>query len=85
MDNTTKAAKELGRIPTRYLNQLDDTKTALEKYQETRKQLLDSFVEDDDEELLTEITIRKGKQYGKEEKTGYFQKDVQVQAQCIGI
>ena len=59
MDNTTKTARNLDRIPARYLNQLDDTKTPLEKYQETRKQLLNSFAEEDAEELITEITIRK--------------------------
>ena len=78
MDNTTKVAKDLGRIPIKYLNQLDDTKTALEKYQETRQQLLDSLAEEDTEELITEITIRKERQYGKKEKTGQFQKNFEV-------
>ncbi len=59
MDNTTKLAEYLGRIPTRYLNQLDDTKSALEKYQEQRRKFLETLIEDEDDEVITEITIRK--------------------------
>ena len=59
MDINTKIAKDLGRIPPRYLNQLDDTKTVNEKYQETRMQILESLTEEDDE-VTTEIIVTKG-------------------------
>ena len=58
MDINTKVAKDLGRIPPRYLNQLDDTKTVNEKYQETRMQILELLTEEDDE--VTEIIVTKG-------------------------
>ena len=54
MDHSTKYAYENGKIPTRYYNQLDDTRSITEKYNESHKAVLDQLTESDE---TTEIII----------------------------
>ena len=51
MDINTKIAKDFGMIPTRYFNQLDDTRTIQEKYIEAREFFMSEYVDVDEEEI----------------------------------
>ncbi len=50
MDINTKIAKDFGMIPTRYFNQLDDTRSVQEKYMEARDFFMSEYTDIDEEE-----------------------------------
>lgn len=50
MDINTKIAKDFGMIPTRYFNQLDDTRSIQEKYIEAREFFMSEYADVDEEE-----------------------------------
>ena len=50
MDINTKIANDRGMIPTRYFNQLDDTRSIHEKYMEAHDFFMGQYADVDEEE-----------------------------------
>lgn len=60
MDINTKIANDRGMIPTRYFNQLDDTRSIQEKYIEAKDFFMSEYTDIDEEETTTvHITVER--------------------------
>ncbi len=59
MDINTKTAIQNDKLPTRFLNQIDDSRTVEEKYLEYRKEMIETLTNSDDEETNVHITFER--------------------------
>ena len=59
MDINTKSAIQNDKLPTRLLNQIDDSRTVEEKYIEHRQEMIETLTNNDDEETNVAITIER--------------------------
>ena len=55
MDANMKYALQSDKIPTRYLNQLDNSKTPEEKLMEAHKQMIEDFTAEPEDEMEVRI------------------------------
>ena len=59
MDINTKISIQNDKLPTRFLNQIDDSRTVEEKYLEYRKEMIETLTNSDDEETKVHITFER--------------------------
>ena len=59
MDINTKSAIQNGKLPTRLLNQIDDSRTVEEKYIEHRQEMIETLTNNDNEETNVAITMER--------------------------
>ena len=55
MDTNMKYALQSDKIPTRYLNQLDNSKTPEEKLMEAHQQMIEDFTAEPEDEMEVRI------------------------------
>ena len=59
MDINTKISIQNDKLPTRFLNQIDNSRTVEEKYIEYRKEMIETLTNSDDEETKVHITFER--------------------------